>query len=377
MNEKDYYKILGVSRNATPEEIKKAYRRLALKYHPDRNPGNKEAEEKFKEAAEAYSVLIDSEKRRIYDQYGVSGLRGEGFTGFSGFDSSIFQEFEDILGDLFEDFGFDFFGHRARKRKYRPQRGRDLWLELEITLEEAYSGTIKEVTLIRSDFCSECQGTGLKPGTRRIPCPTCRGVGEVRYHQGFFTFSRTCSHCQGTGEIIEHPCTRCGGSGKIKKREKLTIKIPSGVDNGTKLKLGGEGEVGDLQGGRGDLYITIRVKKHEIFSRKGDDLYCEKKISMVKATLGGVIVIPTLEGEEKIKIPGGTQPGEVFRIKGKGMKNLNGYKKGDLYVKINVVIPKNLSKEEKKLLQNFALLRGESLDAEENNIFEKTKKFFS
>ncbi len=376
MSEKDYYKILGVSRNATPEEIKKAYRRLALKYHPDRNPGDKEAEEKFKEAAEAYSVLIDPEKRRIYDQYGVSGLRGEGFTGFSGFDSSIFREFEDILGDIFGDFGFDFFGRRTRRR-YRPQRGRDLWLELEITLEEAYSGTTKEVTLIRADFCPECQGTGLKPGTRKVSCPACGGMGEIRYHQGFFTFSRTCSHCQGTGEIIEYPCSECGGSGRIKRKEKLKVKIPPGVDNGTKLKLRGEGEVGDLHGGRGDLYITIRIKKHEIFSRKGDDLYCEKEISMVKAALGGTIKIQTLDGEEKIKIPGGTQPGDVFRIKGKGMRSLEGHRRGDLYVKIKVIIPRNLSKEEKELLKNFAFLRGEDLDIEENSIFQKTKKFFS
>ncbi|MCP2519008.1 molecular chaperone DnaJ [Candidatus Aminicenantes bacterium AC-335-A11] len=375
MSEKDYYKILGVSRNATPEEIKKAYRRLALKYHPDRNPGDKEAEEKFKEAAEAYSVLIDPEKRRIYDRYGVSGLRGEGFTGFSGFDSSIFQEFEDILGDILGDFGFDFFGRR--RRRYRPQRGRDLWLELEISLEEAYSGTTKEVTLIRTDFCPKCQGSGLKPGTRKIPCPTCGGAGEVRYHQGFFTFSRTCSHCYGTGEIIEHPCNECGGSGKIKRKDKLKVKIPPGVDNGTKLKLQGEGEVGDLYGGKGDLYITIRIKKHEIFTRKGNDLFCEREISMVKATLGGTIEVPTMEGKEKIKIPEGTQPGEVFRIKGKGMRSLGGHGKGDLYVKIKVVIPKNLSKEEKELLKNLAHLRGEDLEDEKENIFQKTKKFFN
>ncbi|MFQ6082315.1 MAG: molecular chaperone DnaJ [Candidatus Aminicenantia bacterium] len=373
---KDYYQILRVSHDASSEEIKKAYRQLALKYHPDRNPGNKEAEEKFKEAAEAYSVLIDPEKRRIYDQFGLAGLRGEEFTGFSGFNSTIFQEFEDILGEFF-DFGFDIFGTRPKRKKYYSHKGRDLWIELEVTLEEAFHGTEKEIKLTRSEFCPECRGTGLEPGTHKVICPTCQGRGEVRFQQGFFTLSRTCSHCQGQGEIVKSPCKECRGTGKVKKLEILKIKIPEGIENGSKLRLEKEGDVGDLNAARGDLYISVKVKNHDIFTRKGDDLYCEVGVSFVKAALGGEIEVSTLESKENMKIPEGTQPGEIFKLKGKGMKGWGSFRRGDLYVKIKVIIPKNLTKEQKNILKQFALISRENLDSVDKNLIEKMKNIFN
>lgn len=361
MIKKDYYEVLGIPRNATSSEVKKAYRQMAMKFHPDKNPNNKEAEDKFKEAAEAYSVLIDSEKRSIYDRLGHDGLRGEGFSGFTGFNSSIFEDFEDILGNFF-NFGFgDIFGTRQRAKSYYPQRGRDLALEYEVSLKEAAFGVAKEIKLNRVELCPVCHGSRMRPGTQKSVCRTCQGKGQVRYQQGFFVIARTCSTCKGTGEIITAPCLDCKGNGKVRKRSTLTIKIPAGVDEGTKLRIEGEGEAGDQGTPRGDLYVIIRLKKHDFFEREGSNLYCEMRIPFTQAALGTTLPIPTFDGDEILRIPAETQPGEVFRLKGKGIKDLHSHKKGDLFVKVDVEIPRNLTKEQQALLQQFARSRGEEV----------------
>lgn len=371
MKKKDYYEILGVPRNATQEEIKKAYRNLALKYHPDRNPGDKEAEEKFKEAAEAYSVLGDPEKRRIYDTYGHSGLRGEQFTDFDIFSSSIFQEFEDILGNFF---GFDFFSPRRSKRGPKP--GADIWLEVEISLEDAFIGVEKEIEVYRDEICSVCNGEGVEKGTKREVCPTCKGSGHVRYQQGFFSISRTCPQCDGSGEIIKNPCKACRGTGKRKEKRTLKIKIPAGIDSGAKLRIQGEGEMGEFGGRRGDLYVIVRIAPHPIFERRGDNLYMEVPITFPQAALGAELKIPTLDGDEHLKIPEETQTGTVFRLKGKGMRVLGSARRGDLFVKVRVVTPTNLTKEEKKLLQQLAAIRGDESSHHYNEIKSKIKDIY-
>jgi molecular chaperone DnaJ len=376
MIKKDYYDLLGIPRDASPEEIKKAYRQMALKYHPDRNPGNKEAEEKFKEVAEAYSVLIDSEKRSVYDQFGHDGLRGEGFTGFSGFNSSIFEDFEDILGNFF-NFGFsDFFGTASRRRKYSSQRGRDLALELELTLEEAAQGVEKEIKLNRAEFCPTCQGSRLSPGSKKATCPICQGRGQIRLQQGFFTVSRTCSQCHGEGEIIPNPCPDCQGSGKKKQKKDLVLKIPAGIEDGSRLRIRGEGEAGDPNSGRGDLYVAVRVKKHHFFEREKNDLFCQIEISFTQAALGASIEIPTLEENEVLRIPPGTQSEDMLRIKGKGLRDLGSHKKGDLFVRVIVKTPQNLTKEQKALLRQFAALRGENSEVVDKSIISKVKNIF-
>lgn len=376
MIRKDYYDILGIPRSATSEDVKKAYRQMALKFHPDRNPGNKEAEEKFKEAAEAYSILIDSEKRSIYDRFGHDGLRGEGFTGFSGFNSSIFEDFEDILGNFFS-FGFgDLFGTRQRTKSHYPQRGRDLALEYQVTLEEAALGTEKEISLNRAELCPNCQGTKMRPGTQKSVCPSCQGRGQVRYQHGFFVVSRTCTTCRGAGEIITSPCLECKGIGKVKQKRKLKIKIPAGVDDRTKLRIEKEGEAGDSDAPSGDLYIIIRVKKHDFFEREGNDLFCEANISFTQAALGTTVKIPTFYGNETIKIPAGTQNGDAFKIKESGIKALHGHRKGDLYVKVKVRTPRNLSREQRELLEKFAESRGEAVEFSGRKPRKKTKNIF-
>ncbi len=376
MSKRDAYEVLGVSRSASPEEIKKAYRRLALQYHPDRNPGDSEAEERFKEAAEAYSILGDAQKRATYDRFGYDGLRGEGFGGFSGFNSSIFADFEDILGDFF-NFGFgDIFGGRTRRRSERPDRGRDLVLELDISLEEAAAGVEKELRLNRSRHCSTCQGSGAKPGSQRITCSQCQGRGQVRYQQGFFTIARTCSRCGGSGDVIASPCEACQGTGTMKEKTSLKINIPAGVDTGMKLRVEGEGDVGDRRGRRGDLYVAIKVKKHKYFERRNDDLYCQATISFPKAAMGSQVEIPTLEGPEVVAIPSGTQSGEIMRLKGKGLLNINNHRKGDLYVRVNVETPRNLTRKQKEILRTFAESRGEKLDQVEKDIISKVKNLF-
>jgi molecular chaperone DnaJ len=372
MTKRDYYEILGVGRSASQEEIKLAYRQLALKYHPDRNPGSVEAEESFKEAAEAYSVLGDAEKRSTYDRFGQEGLRGEGWSGFSGFNASVFEGFEDILGSFF-GFG-DIFGGTARRRRARPERGRDLALELEISLEEAAAGAEKEISLTRAELCSVCGGTGVAPGTRKVTCPTCHGRGQVRYQQGFFTVARTCSQCRGAGEIIASPCKECRGTGRVKAKRSLKIRIPAGVDEGSRLRLEGEGEPGDAQGLRGDLYVVLRVAKHRFFERQDNNLLCQIPLSFAQAALGASVEVPGLDHETtRLKIPAGTQTGELFRLKGRGVKDLRSHRPGDLFVRVVVKTPENLSTEERSLLEKLAELRGEELDKPDRSLLDKVK----
>lgn len=376
MTKKDYYEILGILPNANSDEIKKSYRQMALKYHPDRNPGNKQAEEKFKEAAEAYSILIDSKKRSIYDRFGHDGLRGEGYSGFSSFNSSIFEDFEDILGNFFGFSIEDLFGTRHQARAYYQQRGRDLALELEVSLEESAFGAEREVKLSRLELCPVCNGSRLQPGTQKSVCRTCQGRGQVRYQQGFFTISRTCSSCRGTGEIITTPCEECRGSGRIKDKKTLRIKIPPGVDEGTRLRIAGEGEAGDRGTSKGDLYVVIRLKKHDFFEREGNNLYCQISIDFTQAALGTTAEIPTLEGNEILKIQAGTQPSEIFRLKGKGIRDLGSHRRGDLFVRVNIKTPENLTKEQRALLQRFAESKGEKIEVIKRAIFDKAKNTF-
>jgi molecular chaperone DnaJ len=371
MPEKDYYGVLGLPRDAPAEDIKKAYRRMALKYHPDRNPGSKDAEERFKEAAEAYSVLGDAEKRSVYDRYGAEGLRGQGFTGF---DSSVFGDFEDILGNFF---GFnlgDLFGGRSRGRSgARRSRGHDLAVEIEIGLEEAAAGLEKEIKLTRAETCPACRGSKRKAGTRPSSCPTCGGRGQVRYQQGFFTLARTCPRCDGAGEINASPCESCQGKGHTREKRTLKVRIPAGVDDGSRLRLAGEGEAGDEGMPAGDLYVVTRVRKHPFFERDGNDLLCEVQVSFTQAALGARIEIPTLDGPEILKVPAGTQPGEVIRVKGQGVPDVAGRRRGDLFVKVQVKTPENLSKEQKALLAKLAEVRGEDIESVDKSLMHRLK----
>ncbi len=370
-NKRDYYEVLGVSKTASADEIKKSYRKLALKHHPDRNKGNKEAEERFKEAAEAYAVLSDPQKRAQYDQFGHS-LGGSGFQGFEGFEGS-FQGFSDIFGDLFEDF----FGTGSRRGgsggSRGGSRGADLEYSAEISLEEAAHG--KEVTIEfpRLERCESCQGSGAEPGSQPTLCPDCGGHGEVRITQGFFTMRRTCPRCHGEGRQITKPCHTCRGSGRVRKVRKLNIKIPAGIDDGSQLKVTGEGEVGERGGPRGNLYVYISVRLHSIFERSGKDLLLEARIGIHQAALGTQIEVPTLDGKVRLKIPAGTQPGSVFRLKGKGLPDLHGHgSAGDELVRVNVEIPERLSSEEKQLLEEFAKLKDGS--SQGKSIFSRWKQ---
>ncbi len=373
MARKDYYDVLGVPRNAPAEEIKKAYRQMALKHHPDRNPGDKESEERFKEAAEAYSVLIDAQKRGVYDRFGHDGLRGEGFQGFSGFDSSVFEDFEDILGNFF-GFSFgDFFGARERPAGRGRQRGRDLALEVEVSLEEAAAGAEKEIKLNRAETCPDCHGSKSKPGTRSSACPSCAGQGQVRYQQGFFTVARTCPRCQGRGEVVAEPCPACEGKGRVKEKRTLRVRIPAGVGEGARLRLVGEGEAGDAGMPAGDLFIVTRVRPHPFFERDGDDLSCRIEISISQASLGARIEVPTLDGSEVLKVPAGTQSGESFKLRGHGVPDMSGRRRGDLYVTVQVRTPSNLSKDEKALFSKLADLRGEATDAVDKSVLQKLR----
>ncbi len=349
MSKRDYYEILGVSPDASDEEIKRAYRKLALQYHPDRNPGNKEAEEKFKEISEAYEVLSDPEKRRIYDMYGHEGLEGRGYsTGFSDIDE-IFSAFNDIFEDLF---GF----RTGARRRARPRQGRSLRYDIEITLEEAYKGVEKEISFERLEVCPECNGIG---GKHRITCPNCRGIGQITRSHGFFHISTTCPRCNGEGYIFAELCPKCRGNGVVRRRKKLNIKIPAGVDTGSQLRIRGEGEPGEYGAAPGDLFIVIHVKEHESFKREGEHLYCEIPVSFVQAILGDTIKIHLIGDEEaEVEIPPGTQPGSIIKVPGKGMPKLGSTKKGDLFVKIEVTLPKNLTKKQRELLEEFAKTEG-------------------
>lgn len=365
MQKRDYYEVLGVSRDATTEEIKKAYRKLAMKYHPDRNPGNKEAEDNFKQAAEAYEVLRDQEKRRVYDHYGHEGLEGTGFQGFSGFED-IFSSF----GDIFEDF-FG-FGSRSRGRS-RVKRGRNLRYDLEITLEEACNGKEEEVTFQREDVCAECLGTGAKAGTEPRICTTCQGRGQVIRSQGFFQISTTCPSCGGEGRTIVDPCESCLGRGRIRAERTITLKIPPGVDHGSQLRLRGEGEAGEQGGTPGDLFVVIHVRRHDFFTREREHLFCEIPISFVQAALGDNVEIPVLgqNKTEDLTIPKGTQPGEVLSISGGGMPSLRDQRRGDLFIKVNVMIPKRLNQRQKELLREFAEIEGDKVTQKAKNLWKK------
>jgi molecular chaperone DnaJ len=363
MEDKDYYKILGVSRNASEDEIKKSYRKIAMQYHPDRNPGNKEAEEKFKIASEAYEVLRDPEKREIYDRYGIEGLKGTGFTGFRGFED-IFSAF----GDIFEDF-FGFGTTHRRRTRVRP--GADLRYDLKISFYEAAFGKETEIEIPKNVLCEVCKGTGAKPGTYPNPCPSCKGTGQVTRTQGFFTISTTCGQCRGEGNIISHPCKDCRGHGRVRKNKKIQINIPPGVDSGSKLRIRGEGEEGEKGGPPGDLFVFIYVEPHEFFTREGDDIICQIPISFTQAALGAEIEVPTLNGKKNINIQKGIETGEIIRIKGEGFPRLRGYGRGDQIIQIVVKTPKNLSKKQEELLKEF-----EELNKKKDNIEEGWRRFF-
>ncbi|MDH3555202.1 MAG: molecular chaperone DnaJ [Deltaproteobacteria bacterium] len=347
MIKRDYYEVLGVDRRASEEEIKKTYRKLALKYHPDRNPGDKEAEDNFKEAAEAYEVLRDSEKRNIYDQFGHEGLQGTGFTGFGGFED-IFSTF----GDIFEDF-FG-FGNRSRGQRTTARPGADLLYDLRIGFAEAIFGTEKEIEIPTNETCEPCGATGREPGTDEQVCLMCQGQGQVLQSQGFFRISTTCHRCGGQGRIITNPCHSCNGSGQQKVTKKVLVKVPAGVDTGTRLRIPDRGESGYRGGPHGDLYVRLHVDPHEFFERDGTVLYCQIPISMAQAAIGDTIEIQTLDGSRSVKIQPGIQSGEIIRLKGDGVPNLRGYGRGDLLIDIRVKTPVKLNKRQKELLREFA-----------------------
>jgi molecular chaperone DnaJ len=347
MAKRDYYEILGVNRDAPNDEIKKAYRKLAMKYHPDRNPDNAKAEEQFKEAKEAYEIISDAEKRTAYDQYGHAGVDqaaamggGAGFGGFG-------EAFGDIFGDIFGGGGA---GGRTRSNVYR---GADLRYNLEISLEDAARGTETRVRIPTMEACTTCHGSGAKPGTEPISCPTCGGHGQVRMTQGFFSIQQTCPKCHGGGKVVDSPCASCSGHGRIKKQKTLSVKIPPGVDEGDRIRLSGEGETGVNGGPAGDLYVVIHVGAHDVFTRDGNHLHCEMPISFTKAALGSDIEIPTLDGYAKIKIPAETQSGKVFRLRGKGIKGVRSATHGDLMVHVLVETPVKLTERQKELLGEF------------------------
>ncbi|MDK2918292.1 MAG: molecular chaperone DnaJ [Candidatus Petromonas sp.] len=376
VSKKDYYEILGVDRNADEQAIKKAYRKLAMKYHPDRNPDNKEAEHKFKEINEAYEVLSDKEKRAMYDQFGHAGVNGNGQGGFGG-GFSGFGGFDDIFGDIFDMFGG---GFSSSKRRNRPKKGHDVKTEVRLTFEEAAFGVDKDIEITRYEECSTCHGSGAKPGTGSKTCPKCNGAGEIRYSQrtplGQFVNVRTCDMCHGDGKIVDEPCDTCRGQGKVRKRRKISVKIPAGVDDGSVITLRQEGEPGEKGGPPGDLYIIVKIISHKIFKRDGYDVICEIPITFVQAALGDEIIVPTLDGRVKYKIPEGTQSGTVFRLKDKGIPILNGHGRGDQYVKVIVEVPKRLNEEQKEVLRKFAEVMGEDVHEQRKSFFDKVKDVF-
>lgn len=379
MSKRDYYAVLGLGRNASEQDIKSAYRKLALKYHPDRNPGDKAAEDKFKEAAEAYSVLADSDKRARYDRFGhaaVSGAAG----GAAGFDPTIFAEFDDIFGSL-----SDLFGFGGGRRRGGPQRGADLRYDLDITFAQSAHGVETSIQIPRHEACETCHGSGAAPGSTPTTCPQCRGAGQLRYQQGFFTVARTCGQCRGTGKIITKPCPTCHGQGAVEKLRKLTVKIPAGIATGQRLRLSGEGEVGAQGGPPGDLYVVIQVEEHPFFHRDGNDLACEIPVNFTTLALGGEITVPSIDGEnqtESVKIPEGTATGSVFRLRGKGIKDVSGRGRGDMLVTVQAITPRKLTREQRKLLEQLAeVLPPQQFEptpreTDDRNIFDKVKDIF-
>lgn len=384
MAKEDYYELLGVEKTVTPEELKKAYRKKAIQFHPDKNPGNKEAEEMFKKVSHAYEVLGDPEKRAAYDRYGPAAFEGGapgprpggGMSGAGGFHDP-FDIFREVFGQQGGGGGgiFDeMFGGGGGRDGSRD--GADLRYDLEISLEEAASGVEKEIAFRKNMVCERCDGSGAEPGSRRVTCPTCRGAGQIRRSGGIITFTQTCPTCGGSGSKIEKPCTACRGEGRVAKNTKLNVRIPPGVDTGSRLRSSANGEAGLAGGQAGDLYIVLSVKEHELFERQGEDLFCEVPIKYTLATLGGSFEVPTLFGKATIKIPAGTQSGTTFRLRGKGMPSLRGGHQGDQLVRMHVEVPQSLTSEQRKLLEEFARISGDAAEPTSKSFFEKAKKFF-
>jgi molecular chaperone DnaJ len=372
MAKRDYYDVLGVNKSASPEDIKSAYRKLAVKYHPDKNPGDKAAEDKFKEASEAYGILSDKSKKENYDNFGHAAFENGGSQGgFGGFGGS---DFSDIFEDFFGDFGG---GGRRSNRRSSSNRGSDLRYDLSITLEEAFSGKKQNIEFSSSDKCTTCKGSGSKPGYSADRCTYCGGNGKVRSNQGFFTVQQTCPQCSGSGEEITNPCNDCSGNGNKQTSKKISVTIPKGVDDGTRIRLAGKGEAGSRGGANGDLYLFINIKSHELFKRSDENLFFECPISIADAALGTTIEIPTIDGgKAKIKIPDGTQSGKQFRLRGKGMPYMRGSGTGDLYVQINTEVPISLNKEQKELLEKFREIENEKSNPSIKQFFRKAKTFW-
>jgi molecular chaperone DnaJ len=363
---RDYYEILNANRNASDTELKAAYRKLALKYHPDRNPNDQKAEEKFKEAAEAYEVLRDPQKRSLYDQYGHAGLENTGFSGFGGFDD-IFSSF----GDIFEDF----FGFTSRRRsRSRAMRGADLRYDLNLDFMEAVFGIETEIDIEKREICPDCGGSGCEEGTEPESCRHCGGTGQVSRSQGFFTVRTTCPTCRGNGQMITHPCSTCRAAGQVMARKKVAVKIPAGVDNGSRLRLTGEGEPGVMGGPPGDLYVFLHVQPHEFFKRRDTDIICEIPVSFVQAALGDKISVPTLNGDKSLKIPKGTQNGDVFYFHGEGIPSLRTSQRGDQIIQIAVKTPTHLTKKQESLLKQFAELESKKISQKLKNILKGDAK---
>ena len=372
-NLRDYYEVLGVARDASVEDIKKGYRGLAVKYHPDRNPGDAVAEERFKEAAQAYTILSDAEKRARYDRFGHQGVEGQPFTGF---DPNAFGDFADILGDLF-GFG-DIFGGRQGRGRQGRRRGHDLQYTLRISLDEAARGVERSIRVPRLENCDTCGGTGSKPGTTPEPCGTCGGNGQVMFRRGFLSVAQTCPSCSGAGRVNRYPCEPCSGHGRVEREATLKVDVPAGVDNGMRLRLAGEGENGPHGGQAGDLFVVIGVTPHEFFERDGDDLHMELPISVYQAMLGAEIEVTTIHNEDAaVKVSAGTQPGEILRVHGAGMPNVNGRRRGDLHVHFKVVVPQKLNAEQRQFVEEIARLGGGFEPEDQRSLFERLKRAFA
>lgn len=377
MAKRDYYEILGVERSATDEELKKAYRKQAIKYHPDKNPGDKTAEEKFKELGEAYEALSDPQKRAAYDQYGHAAFdpRTRAGAGGGGGFHDPFDIFREVFGGAGGSIFEEFFGGESRRDPSGPERGRDLRYDLEVTFEEAAMGAEKEISLSRLHTCDACNGTGAQPGSGVKTCATCGGRGQVVASRGIFSIAQTCPRCEGVGRVVEKPCRTCNGSGRREKATKVKIRIPAGVDNGTRLRSSGNGESGLRGGSSGDLYVVLHVKAHDLFQRDGDDLLCEVPVSFVQAALGAELEVPTLTGPAHIKIPAGTQSGTIFRLKGRGVRNVQGYGVGDLHVRVAVEVPTRLNNAQRAKLEEFAALCDSSVNPRSKSFFDRVKDF--
>jgi molecular chaperone DnaJ len=373
MAKRDYYEVLGVPRNASETDLKSAFRRLAKECHPDRNSGDKSSEQRFKELNEAYEVLKDPQRRAAYDQFGHAAFDG----GMGGRGGGFGPDFASSMSDIFDDLFGEFMGGRRGGRRSGRERGADLRYNLEISLADAYNGKNAEILVPTSVSCETCSGTGARVGTQPVTCPTCGGMGKVRASQGFFTIERTCPSCQGRGETIEDPCPKCSGSGRTTKERKLAVNIPAGVEDGTRIRLAGEGEAGMRGGPTGDLYIFLSIKPHAFFQRDGADIFCKVPIAMTTAALGGQIEVPTLDGSaSRVKIPEGTETGKQFRLKGKGMPVLRSKVTGDLYIQVEVETPKNLTRRQRELLEDFERESHKGTSPESHGFFARVKEFF-